>query len=186
MTIIKFTQYQITQKRNSLKKYPKLASKTDIFYNIIDYEKIYSLSDEFVPKFTNEQTNILTVGRLEKEKGYDLLLDTAIELKKNGITFKWYIIGDGSLKKHISKRITDNNLEDYVIMLGSQKNPYPFFKETDIYVQTSNFEGYGLTIAEAKAFCKSIVCTNIPTFKEQIIDYENGYLCKQDDKEMTE
>ncbi len=162
------------------RKYSKFDNKLDVFYNIIDYKKIFEQSEEFVPRFEKDLINILTVGRLEKEKGYDLLLDIAKELKDNNIKFNWYIIGKGSLKEHLTKRVNYENLTSNVILLGEQKNPYPYFKYTDIYVQTSNFEGYGLTIAEAKAFCKPIVCSDIPTFKEQIENNKNGFVCEQE------
>ena len=57
-------------------------------------------------------------------------------------------------------------------MLSS--NPYKYIKNGDIYVQPSRFEGYGITIAEAKALNKPIVASNIPEFKEQLI---TNYFC---------
>lgn len=165
-------------KEEFLKKYPNLESKLDVFYNVIDYDKIYSLSNIFIPNFSSTQKNLLTVGRLEQEKGYDLLLDIAHVLKSKKLDFKWFIIGKGSQKEHIEKRIKSEKLIDNVILLGEQKNPYPFFKSADMYIQTSNFEGYGLTIAEAKIFNKIIVCTDLPTFKEQLYEYTNGVTCE--------
>ena len=53
----------------------------------------------------------------------------------------------------------------------------------DIYVQPSRFEGYGITVAEAKCLGKPIVATNIPEFQEQLIHKKTGLLCK-DNEEM--
>ena len=165
-------------KEEFLKKFPEYTNKLDVFYNLMDYSNMYQKADEFIPILDEGANNILTIGRLEKEKGYDLLLDIAKILNENKIKFKWYIIGKGSLYNHLKNRITDECIYN-VELLGEQRNPYPYFKTTDIYVQTSNFEGYGLTIAEAKAFCKPIICSDIPTFKEQIEDGITGFVCKQ-------
>ena len=51
-----------------------------------------------------------------------------------------------------------------------------------IYVQPSRFEGYGITVAEAKALKKPIVATDIPEFREQIIDKKTGILCKDNNE----
>ena len=54
-------------------------------------------------------------------------------------------------------------------------------KECDIYVQPSRFEGYGITVAEAKALRKPIVATNIPEFEEQIVNEKTGLLVKDNE-----
>jgi glycosyltransferase involved in cell wall biosynthesis len=168
------------------KEYPKYENKVDVFYNILDCDTIYQKSKEFTPKYKSDSINILTVGRLSQEKGYDLLIDIAKNLSESDIKFKWYVIGNGLLYKHIIKRIKNEKLEQKVILLGDKKNPYPFFRYADIYVQTSSFEGFGLTIAEAKIFSLPIVCSNIPTFIEQIDNNNTGYICEQNNNSFSE
>ena len=53
-------------------------------------------------------------------------------------------------------------------------NPYPYFKNCDIYVQTSRHEGYVTTVTEAKIFNKPIVCTDVSGAREQINDGVSG------------
>ena len=57
-----------------------------------------------------------------------------------------------------------------------QPNPYPYIKAADIYVQSSRFEGFGLTITEAKILGRAIVCTNFPTAFNQLEDGKNGII----------
>lgn len=54
--------------------------------------------------------------------------------------------------------------------------PHPFFKEADIYVQTSKHEGYGLTLAEAKVFNLPIVATNCAAAYEQLEGRKSSYV----------
>lgn len=173
---------------NSCKKlmsqeFPNMKEKIEICRNIVDKEKIYKLSQESCT-ITDKCLTILTIGRLEIQKGYDLLIDIAILLKENGIEYKWYIIGEGSLRKEIENNIIKNNLSENIVLLGMQKNPYKYMKRIDIYVQPSRHEGYGIAIAEARVLCKPIVATDIDCIKEQIIDGKNGLIAKFDKQDF--
>lgn len=160
--------------------YPKYRDKLELFRNIMDSKKIIELSKENIEEMKENCPKLLTVGRLEYQKGYDLLLDVAKLLKDAAIEFKWYIIGTGSLYENISKEIRVRELSNNVILLGMKENPYPYFLKCDIYVQPSRHEGYGIAIAEARILEKPIIVTNLDCVREQIKDSENGLLCEFD------
>ena len=67
-------------------------------------------------------------------------------------------------------------------MLGSRQNPYPYIKNSDIYVQPSIWEGFGITVSEAKILSKPIVVSNINEFKEQIIEDYTGLIFNDADE----
>ena len=157
------------------KRYAFLENKLDEFHNIIDEGKIDKLSMKKIEKLS-DKINLLTIGRLEYQKGYDLLVNIAEKLDR--LKYTWYIIGAGSLSEEIKKSIIEKNLQENVIMLGMKTNPYPYIKNTDIYIQTSRHEGYGIAIAEARYFNKPIIATKLDCIKEQIEDGETGVLCK--------
>lgn len=162
------------------KEFPELSSKIRIFYNIIDENRIKHLANCKQEEIPNNVENVLiTVGRLEWQKGYDFLLKVASELKKD-INFKWYIIGSGSWKNRIQQQIKASQLEEYVYLLGSKTNPYPYVKRADVYVQTSRHEGYGIAICEARVLCKPIISTDLPCVREQIKDGMGGILSQFD------
>lgn len=121
-------------------------------------------------------TKILTVGRFAAMKGYRFAIDAAGILKNAGILFKWYVIGEGELRKELEKQIHQQGLEEEFILLGSRSNPYPYFQACDLYVQTSTFEGFGITLAEAKLFDKPIVTTNFPAVSEQFTNEINSLI----------
>lgn len=121
-------------------------------------------------------TKILTVGRLSAMKGYDLAIDAAGILAERGIDFKWYVVGDGALREELERQIARNGLKDRFILLGSRKNPYPYFRVCDLYVQSSKYEGFGITLAEAKMFHKPIVATNFDAVHTQIVNEKNGLI----------
>ena len=158
------------------KKYPFISKKMKVFHNILDEEKIKILSNEKIDDSFDGNFKLLTIGRLEKQKGYDILLSTAMKLKMNNINYKWYIIGTGTLKKNIEHKILKNKLQNDVILLGMKKNPYPYIKQCDMYIQPSKHEGYGIAIAEARILNKLIIASNLPCISEQIKNEKNGIL----------
>ena len=166
--------------------YPDLKSKTQVFYNIVDADLIKTKAQEVqndIPE--NAENVIVTVGRLEWQKGYDFLLDVAYELKKK-IDFSWYIIGDGSWRERIENDIKDKALQDNVFLLGAKENPYPYIKRADVYAQTSRHEGYGLAICEALVLKKTVISTDLPCIEEQIKHGINGFLVRSDVTEFFE
>ncbi|MBQ6298776.1 MAG: glycosyltransferase [Bacteroidales bacterium] len=120
----------------------------------------------------------LTVGRLVPPKDYPLAVETASLLQDKGLNFVWTFVGEGAERKNIETLINHKGLKNHIVLAGLQSNPYPFFKACDIYVQTSSFEGFGLTLSEAKILHKPIVTTNFPSAYDQIIDGENGLIAE--------
>lgn len=134
----------------------------------------------------NNKLKLLTIGRLSEEKGYRLLSDTCISLKKNtNLKFTWYVCGDGPMKSFLIDKINEFNLNNILVLLGHIDNPYGCLRSCDIYIQTSHLESYCLAINEAKIFQKPIISTNIPAVAEQILNYETGILCNEDVDEMV-
>ncbi len=130
--------------------------------------------------------HLTTVGRLVPQKGYDLLLGAAYILSEKGIDFRWHIVGGGSLELEIKKEIAKKRLSEKIILEGERLNPYPYIKACDIYVQTSKFEGFGLTVGEAKILHKPIVSTDFPVIHDQISNGVNGLIAGMNAESIAE
>ena len=158
---------------------PSLKDKTEVFFNIISCKMIEKMSYEgegFSDDF--DGTRILTVGRLSKEKGQDLIIPVLKKLKENGYKVRWYCIGDGPERNEYEKIVEELNIKDDFIFLGSKLNPYKYMKECDIYVQPSKHEGYCITLGEARCFNNPIVTTNFTGANEQIVNENTGLVCE--------
>lgn len=170
-----------------LKTFPRYEDKVKIIYDINDGNFIYKMADSgesYDDKF--EGLRILTVGRLAKQKGYDISLEACKMLKEKGINFRWYSLGIGPLKEEIEEYIEINNLKDNFKLLGVKANPYPYIKNCDIYVQTSKFEGFGLAIAEARMLNKPVVTTRFDAVYNQMIDRKNGLVVDMNAQGVTD
>ena len=148
-------------------------------YNIVSPKVINNMSKEKV-EFDNATINLVSVGRLNYQKGYDLAIEVCRKLIKKGYDIKWNIIGDGEERTNLEKLIKEYNLEDRFVLLGIKENPYPYVRNADIYVQTSRFEGKSIAIDEAKILNKPILITNFSTAKDQISNGENGLIVDMD------
>lgn len=121
-----------------------------------------------LPPSDNGRPRILTVARIDHQKGIDIAIDAASLLKANGQSFKWYIVGDGSLRRECEALVKAHGLVNDFVFLGPRKNPFACYRDCDIYVQPSRWEAYCLSLAEARAFATPIVTTDFIGAREQI------------------
>ncbi|UOK56379.1 glycosyltransferase [Bacillus sp. OVS6] len=106
---------------------PSAKQKTKVIYDIVSPKFIKAmalLNDGFNDDF--DGLRILTIGRLVESKGFDMAIEACYKLKKLGIRFKWYVIGEGSLKGKLENMIIKLQLQDTFILLGTYQNPYVF------------------------------------------------------------
>lgn len=154
--------------------FPEYAEKIDVILDIKNPDLIMNMAEEPIKLPISAAITIVTVGRYTKPKNYILALETAVELRKRGFDFVWYAIGEGEDRIYLEQKISEYNMEKQFVLLGAKQNPYPYMKAADIYVQTSLFEGYCLTLAEARMLNRPCVSTNFDVVYEQIIPRENG------------
>lgn len=134
----------------------------------------------------NSSHTFCTVGRMVALKGYDMAVDAARILKQQGIDFVWYFVGDGTDRPKVETLIDQYGLQENIKLVGMQPNPYPYMLAADIYVQTSRFEGFGLTIAEAKILGKPVVSTNFDVVYDQLKHAENGLIAEMTPESLSE
>ena len=162
-------------------RYSQYNNKYCCVYDILNPELIRKQAAEDIiekPLFNSDFINIVTAGRLAAQKNHILAVEAAKIMKDKGLNFKWIFIGEGGERSRIEKLIAEYHLENRVILLGMRTNPYPYMSRCDVYVQTSSFEGFGLTIAEAKILGKPVVSTNFDVVHNQLKHEENGLIAK--------
>lgn len=198
------TGYNLKYNIKFYRKIDRICPVSDILHRLMS-ERLPEFSDKYQtvwdiidPSITREQSKqpvrrlrtcpsefvIVTVGRLHVLKGYELAVDAAFFLKKNGIRFKWYFVGEGSERANIERQIRSLGLQDDVILLGLHTNPYPYMAQADVYVQTSRHEGFGMTIAEAKILGLPVVSTNFDVVYNQIKHGKNGLIAEMDGEKI--
>lgn len=178
---------------DSLKHFfPNCADKVSIMENISSPTIIRQQSLESIGEFkkqidqmkANGNTILCTIGHICRGKGFDFAIEASDILKRNGIHFKWIFIGK-VLEEDLLKLIADNGLDDNILLVGIQSNPYPYIGLSDIVVHPSRFEGKSIALDEAKILCKPIVVTNFSTVGDQFENGKNGTICEMSGKAVA-
>lgn len=168
---------------------PDYKDKAQVMYNIVPVDSILEKANESAPEFEsipNDYIKILSVGRLEAQKGYEITVEVCKLLKQAGYKVKWIVLGEGTERAALEKAVEDADINQELNFLGVRMNPYPYFKNCNLYVQTSLHEGYVTTITEANIFGLPIVCTDVSGAREQIEDGINGYVTSFKPLEIVE
>lgn len=174
-------------KKHFLNVYPKYQDKVMVFHNIINQDEIRKKAEEgtgFEDHF--DGVRLLTVGRLTYQKAYDIAIDAMKLIKDRGYKVRWYILGEGSERPALEKKVKELGLEKEFLMPGAASNPFPYYKQADIYIHATRFEGKSIAIQEAQTLGCAIVASDCNGNREQIIQDEDGLLCQLDPESIAE
>ncbi|XCI75747.1 MAG: glycosyltransferase [Flavobacteriales bacterium] len=164
---------------------PDLEKETRMIYNAFDADEIIRKAGAEDVKRHIKLLNLIAIGRLSKEKGFERLIDICYSLKHEGVgPFTLSIVGTGyrSYQIKLLDQIKVLGLEDTVKLLGFKENPYPYLKAADIFVLSSHFEGLPYVVLEALILNKPIVSTDVVGLRELLKDGELGLLVDNSEK----
>ena len=169
----KFSDYIVTLTQYDMKKYKEKYH----FFKKVKIEQIYNHIDNVNYRHLIKETKtILTIGHFLPVKGYDILINVAKNILANRKDWKWIIIGDGEEKQKFIEEIENNGLQEQIIVKSKIKNVGEYYKNSEIYVNTSRSEGFPLTVLEAKSYNLPVVAFEIPGLVELVEDKINGLL----------
>ena len=148
-----------------------------VIYNPFDIKGLQERAEEKVNlPFSNY---LLHVGSFEERKRHDRLLDA---YKLSGIDTPLVIMGKGGLENQIRKKIVALDLSRKVIVMGFQKNPFPYIKNAKALILTSDAEGLPTVLIEALICHTPIISTNCQSGPSEIlVDELKRYLIGCDD-----
>lgn len=135
-------------------------------------------------RFHNYSFKMIAVGRfVDKEKNFSMLIEAMREFVKICPRALLVLVGDGPDATNYKLQIINYNLEQNVI-IESWRNDLPsFYKLFDLYLMSSNYEGWGRTVIEAMASGLPVIITDVGLAGEVVINGENGVIVPVGDKE---
>ncbi len=150
----------------------------------VDRERIFKAAPTFDlhKKYPQFDFIILMVARLVREKNIRLALRALAEVRKNYPRTGLVIVGDGPEKESLKFKVKSLKLDDSVRFDGWQSDLVSYYKTADVYLLTSNFEGYGRSVVEAAAAGLPIVMTDVGVAGEIIKNNETGIVVPVGDK----
>ena len=172
--------------KNDLLGFEIPNNKMSIIPNAVNIDKFKKFQKK--KKLDKKKKNLITVARFsEKKKGFDLLPKVALKLIEAKIDFCWNIIGKGT-KNLISHNIIKDNPKNFSIfddLISFNETYLPNselikkYSESDIYINLSRIESFGITFVEALASQIPIISFDTKGVNEIIIDKYNGYIIRE-------
>lgn len=159
-------------------------SHSEALTNPCDLNLVTKKSKEPVSDFSKtDKLTICCVGRLSVEKRFDRVIRAVSKLDQS--KYQVLILGDGPERHQLENLIKLNNLENNVYLLGNKTNPYPYIKQSDLLVSSSERESYGLTILEAMILKTPVIATNTTGARFLLKEGKLGYIVQNDKYLLT-
>lgn len=189
---------------NNNKKYIKkiVSSIKDLNYFVLVtkeqrdfYQKLTNTECVYIPngieikdnRFAElDNNNLISIGRLSKEKGFLDLIEVVSYVKEVYPDIKLNLIGDGPEKEKIMKQIKQYSMEDNVILHGYKNTEEisNLLLESSIYVMTSFTESFGLVLLEAAQFRIPLISFKNSGANDIISNNWDGYLIENRNKKI--
>lgn len=153
--------------------FPQYKDKLVGILNFQDDKNIIRMAEEQLPVAMDKSLiNLVSASRLTELKGYMRTLNVIKRLVSEGFNnFCWHILGDGEQRVEIENFIKENRLENYVLLYGTQSNPFPYFKEADLLMLNSYHEAAPMVYGEALMLGTPIFSTRTISANELVGDY---------------
>ena len=148
-----------------------------VIYNAVDLDLINNIQ----PKKYDflREINIISVGRLVKQKGFERLIEVFKIFNKAFPNSRLLICGEGKDGKKLEDYVHTNKMDNNILLLGNRKDVYSLMKSSDLFVLLSRSEAFGIVFIEAMACGLPVMGGNVDGIKEIIKD--NGYLVDVDE-----
>ncbi|RKR06053.1 glycosyltransferase involved in cell wall biosynthesis [Kushneria sinocarnis] len=171
-------------KRAAFKSYNKVVFLTDRdLENFSDTARFVQIpnptpfSDIALPRQQPVNKTALAVGRLTAQKGFDLLVPAWKSFVESHPGWKVVIVGEGEDRPALEKMIADNGLQDSCVLHGQSQDIESFYREADLMLMSSRFEGLPMSLIEAQSFALPIVSFDCETGPREIVNHgKDGYL----------
>lgn len=139
-------------------------------HNPIDVSLITNLASKFNPFQGTTGKTIVSVGRLEYQKGFDILINAFKLVNNRYPDSNLFILGEGSLHGELLNLAVSLDISNNVHFIGFQDNPYPYMQNADLFVLSSRFEGFPNVLLEALACNSKIVATDCHSGPSDILN----------------
>ena len=127
---------------------------------------------------------LIIVGRLEKVKGHKFLFEAMPHILKKFPQTQLLILGEGSEKNILANQAIELDIEKNIVFMGFRQDPYKYISTSDIIIQPSSFEAFGLVYIESFALKIPVVAFDVPAANEIITNNETGLLAPKFDSTM--
>ena len=132
-----------------------------------------------------ERSYIVSVARLTSQKDHALTLAGFAQFARNQPTYDLVLVGDGTLMAELKRRAAELGIGSRVHFMGARTDVFGFYAASDVFISTSEFEGFGIGHAEALAAGLPVVTTKTAGPDKMIHEGVNGFFINQRNAESV-
>jgi glycosyltransferase involved in cell wall biosynthesis len=170
---------------NNYSGYKYLSSKGFYSEKGIVIPNGFEILEDYMARGKSDQVNILTVGRFHESKDFETSIKAICLLRNDfGSMLNYTIIGWGALEPEIRGWINYYGVNSITKIVINPPNLNEYYIKSDLYLQTSIYEGLSNTIMEAMHFSLPIVATEVGDNRELVKPGINGFLCPPGNAEL--
>tara|TARA_B100000902_G_scaffold140979_1_gene138882 strand:+ start:76 stop:1206 length:1131 start_codon:yes stop_codon:yes gene_type:complete len=148
-----------------------------LYDSVINIKEVNNQKNDLLSDDIIKSNYFLAIGRLTKQKNFNLLISAFYEFNKINNNYKLLIIGEGEENKKIINRINHLKLEHKIILLGFKQNVYKYLKNSKAFILSSLWEEMGFVIIEAASCNTLIISSDCPNGPSEFLEYgKAGYL----------
>lgn len=137
------------------------------------YNPVFDLEKENIDiKLDHDRPIFITLARLNYQKRLDIMIKAFSEYRKKTGKGSLLILGEGELEKELKNLAKENDIENEVVFAGFKRNIRSYLERSDVFLLTSDFEGFGNVIVEAMDVGLPVISTKCPSGPAEIL--ENG------------
>lgn len=122
------------------------------------------------PAARHGSTSFVSVGRLARQKGHDILIEAFAKVVAAGVDARLTIIGDGDEHEALRAQVDRLGIGDHVLLAGKVSDPGAELASADCFVSASRWEGFGVAIVEAMSAGLPVIATNCDFGPRDLID----------------
>ena len=152
---------------------PEISGRIDVIHNGVDIAAIESAVDKGAAQVPQDVSRanyrVGVIGRLVEQKGIDMFLEVAMNISAKRQDIVFVVVGDGPLRGALESQAVRQGLSKRVFFLGYRRDAWELLRWFDIFLFTSNYEPFGLVLAEAMAAGVPVIARHVTGAVPEII-----------------
>ncbi len=172
-------------KKSINSKFKILNSKITVLLVYVDVKRIQEapVKTDLHKKYPQFDFVILMASRLTREKNIGLAIEAMTEIVKKYPKTGLIIVGDGPERNNLKSQISNLKINENIIIENWSDDLASYYKTADLFLLTSNYEGYGMAVVEAMAAGCPVIMTDVGLANEILVDKKDGLVIPVGDKE---
>lgn len=167
--------------------YPELSLRTDYCYNVVDRDDLLRKSGLPQPvPYPEGKMICFSASRLSEEKALVRGVKALAPVFRAHSELMWFIAGEGTERERIQSAIHEEGMDDRILLIGQQSNPYPYMRHADLLMNVSFHEAAPMVFLEAHMLGVPVFATRTSSADELLRNEKTDFICENAEEGIRE